>query len=115
MEAGAERVTATIRNEGFSNLYNPRPVILVLRDRATGRMERVTVATDPRRWMLGESTQVHATAKAPPGEYEILLHLPDAAESLRGRPEYAVRFANDGVWEAATGMNRLAETATVGR
>ncbi|MGO9258036.1 MAG: DUF4832 domain-containing protein [Bryobacteraceae bacterium] len=109
------RVSVTVRNDGFANLYNPRPVVLVLRDRAVGRIERVPVAADPRRWMPSEATTFTVTATLPPGEYDILLHMPDAAPSLRDRPEYAVRFANPGVWEPATGMNRLAESAAIGK
>ena len=107
------RVSVTIRNDGFANLYNPRPVLLVLRDHATGRMQRVAIAADPRRWMASESATASVTVTPLPGEYDILLHLPDAAPSLLGRPEYAVRFANRGVWEPATGMNRLGEIAII--
>jgi Domain of unknown function (DUF4832)/Domain of unknown function (DUF4874) len=109
----AVTVTATVRNDGFGNLYNPRPVILVLRNRATGREERAPVATDPRRWNPGESTALRMMANVRPGEYDVLLYLPDAAESLRSRPEYSLRFANTGVWEPATGMNHLADVAHV--
>jgi hypothetical protein len=106
------RVSVTIRNDGFANLYNPRPVDLILRDRATGRVQRIPVASDPRRWMPAESATFQITGTLAPGEYDLLLHLPDAASSLRDRPEYAVRFANPGVWETATGMNRLGETVS---
>jgi hypothetical protein len=100
-------VSITVVNDGFSNLYNPRPVNLILRDRATGRIERIPIATDPRRWMPGEPVILRVTATVPAEPYDLLLHLPDATERLQDRPEYAVRFANDGVWEPATGMNRL--------
>ena len=112
--AGKElRVSVTVRNDGFANLYNPRPVILVLRDRATGRIQRIPAASDPRRWMPSELATFRITTTLAPGEYDMLLHLPDAAPSLRDRPEYAIRFANPGVWEPATGLNRLAETAII--
>jgi hypothetical protein len=112
--AGRElRVTVTVRNEGFGSLYNPRPVVLVLRERATGRIEQVPAPTDPRRWMPSESTTFRVSATLAPGEYDILLHLPDGAPSLRDRPEFAVRFANSGVWESDSGMNRLVERAVI--
>jgi hypothetical protein len=41
------------------------------------------------------------------GSYDLLLHLPDAAARLKGRPEYAIRLANAGAWEPTTGMNSL--------
>jgi hypothetical protein len=109
------RVRVTVHNDGFGGLYNPRPVEIVLRERSSGRMERAVVKTDPRRWAPGESATFEATVTAAPGEYDVLLHLPDASGRLRARPEFAVRLANPGVWEAETGMNRLAETVRVGK
>jgi hypothetical protein len=109
------RATVTLRNDGFGNLYNPRPVFLIARDRATGRMTRQAIPTDPRRWMPDETTTIHTDITLPPGEYDLLLHLPDASEALRTRSEYSVRFANPDVWEPATGMNRLAERVTIAR
>jgi hypothetical protein len=109
------QVSVTVQNDGFGNLYNPRPIFLVLRDRVTGRTQRVPIASDPRRWMPSEPSIFHATSALSPGDYDLLLHLPDAAPSLRDRAEYAVRFANTGIWEAKTGMNRLAETAKIGK
>jgi hypothetical protein len=50
-----------------------------------------------------------------PGAYDLLLHLPDASPRLRERPAYAVRLANAGVWEAATGLNALGGTVRVTR
>jgi hypothetical protein len=109
------RATVTLRNDGFGNLYNPRPVFLIARDRATGRMTRQAIPTDPRRWMPDETTTIHTDITLPPGEYDLLLHLPDASEALRTRSEYSVRFANPDVWEPATGMNRLAERVTIAK
>ena len=106
-------VSVTVRNDGFGNLFNPRQVAVLLRDRATGKMQRVLAKTDPRRWMPGESTSFQVAFTAAPATYDVLLHLPDAAERLRGRPEYAVRFANPGVWDSALGMNMLADVVTV--
>ena len=65
--------------------------------------------------MPSESTTFRVVATLSPGEYDILLQLPDAAPSLRDRPEFAVRFANAGIWEPDTGMNRMVERAVVGK
>ena len=43
----------------------------------------------------------------------ILLDLPDPERGLHGRPEYTIRFANDGVWEPQTGFNTLRATLEV--
>ena len=108
------RLQSIVSGWAFRSSDEPVSVFVVLRDRTNGTMLRAEVTSDPRRWNPGESTVFEARIVAPPGAYDVLLHLPDAAESLRDRPEYAVRFANPGVWEAS-GMNRLAETVTVGR
>jgi hypothetical protein len=104
-------ITVRVTNDGFANLYNPRPVEVVLRHQPSGRIYRLATAADPRHWLPGEETTVTLSggvpADAAAGAYDILLHLPDASSRLRERPEYAVRFANADVWEAATGMNTL--------
>ncbi len=111
------RISFTVTNDGWANLYNPRPVELVLRERGSGRRHRFQLSEDPRFWMPGEVRTVEADLRlprdaAPGAAYEVFLHLPDAAPGLRERPEYAVRFANPGVWDAATGMNSLLRTVT---
>ena len=107
------QVTARVRNDGYADLYNPRPLYLVLRNRSDGTTTLTRVHQDPRRWFPGEDTEISMQSSAPPGEYDVLLYLPDASERLQARPEYAVRFANQDVWEPATGMNRLSEVAKV--
>jgi hypothetical protein len=49
----------------------------------------------------------------PPGDYALLLHLPDAAPALRGRSDYALRLSNQDIWEASTGFHRLGATVKV--
>jgi hypothetical protein len=115
VEGRTVTVSASVRNDGFGNLYNPRPLVVVLREKASGRMERAAVQADPRRWMPGETSRFEAKLTVTPGAYEVLVHLPDASERLRERAEYAVRFANPGVWEERSGMNRLADAVRVGR
>ena len=45
----------------------------------------------------------------PPGSHRLALWLPDDAPALASRPEYAVRLANPGVWDAVNGENVLTE------
>ncbi len=104
-------LTLSVVNDGFANLYNPRPLDVVLKHQPSGRLYRLPTKEDPRRWSPGQPHTVVLTgtvpADAPAGTYELLLHLPDATVALRDRPEFAVRFANDGLWDPATGMNSL--------
>ena len=108
---GTFSLTLSVVNDGFANLYNPRPLEVVLRHQPTGRLYRLQTTEDPRRWVPGEPRTVELTGGVPvdaaTGAYDVLLHLPDAAATLRDRPEFAVRFANDDVWEPASGMNSL--------
>jgi hypothetical protein len=92
-------VEARVTNDGFACLYNARPVWLVVGD------ERERLTADPRRWRPGEEVVLHARLHAPAGA-RVGLWLPDAAASLRERPEYAIRVDGAG-WDA--GVNVIAE------
>jgi hypothetical protein len=106
-----------VRDTGFATAHNPRPVFLVLRSTASGAVSRVRLSTDPRRWTAGTTTSVAQNVGIPstmaPGTYDLLLSLPDPTSSLAARPEYAIRLANDGVWEPATGLNSLLARVTI--
>jgi hypothetical protein len=112
---GAFPVSITLRNDGWAAPVNPRGVELVLRNTTTSAVHRLSLSTDPRRWHAGATTTVTQTltlpATLPRGSYELLLNLPDP--QLAGRAEYAVRLANQGTWEAGTGLNKLLHTVTV--
>lgn len=105
-----------LKNIGYATPFNPRPAQLILRNTANGNITRLKINTDVRRWFAGEislkqTIQLPAAVKA--GEYEILLALPDEAASVSERPEYAIRLANEDVWEEVTGFNKLNHTITV--
>jgi hypothetical protein len=108
---GAFSLTLHVRNDGYAAPYNPRPLDVVLRHRTSGATHRIRASADPRFWLPGVQHEVKVTATLPSGlalgAYDVLLHLPDAATSLRDRPEYAIRLANQGLWEATTGFNSL--------
>lgn len=107
---GSLQILMTLQNTGFAAPYNPRPVELVLRH-AGGKIWRIRLAAEPRAWLPGRTIllreRVTLPADIPPGEYALLLHMPDPEPALRQRPEYAIRLANAGSWEASTGFNRL--------
>ncbi len=109
---GLLRLRWTVRNDGFGALFNERPLELVLEQGATRLTARVAV--DVRRWEPG-THEVAVTLRVPatlsPGPYRLSLALPDAEPSLRGRAEYAVQLANDGLW--AAGVNVLVPALTV--
>jgi hypothetical protein len=100
-----------VRNEGYAAPYNARPVEVVLRHRSTGARTVLPADADPRFWLPGGTHTVAVGAPVPrglpAGRYDVLLELPDPSPRLRGRPAYAIRLANEDVWEPATGANVL--------
>lgn len=115
-------VQILIENTGWATPYNPRPVFLVLRNIVSGEVAEVRLTTDPREWdttaLIEENLELPCTVST--GTYELMLYLPDDA-SLRStraqdpirHPDYAIRMATEGVWEPATGFNKLLTTLTV--
>ena len=61
-------------------------------------------------WKPGVSSFA-ASIRLPSGieeaEYDLALWLPDDAETLQLNPLFAVRFANENVWDESTGYNVL--------
>ena len=103
-----------LTSDGYAAAVNPRSVTLVLRNTATRAVTRIPLTADPRTWLPGAHT-VAQTVTVPsslaPGTYALLLELADPL--LPARPEYSVRTANAGLWEAATGLNDLQHSVTV--
>jgi len=113
---GVLPLTVKLRNEGFAAIYNPRPLFVIL-SRGDRRLSARLASVDPRRWQPGASefsVKLAVPSNLPSGPWRLSLWLPDEAEALRGRPEYAIRLANAGVWDAATGQNVLTEELRIG-
>jgi hypothetical protein len=68
---------------------------------------------DVRKWVSGPATLSQQTVALPKnmaaGKYKLALWLPDAAANLQSRPEYAVRFANNNMWDDTKGYNLLTD------
>jgi len=108
-------LNVTLKNVGFANMFNPRPIFLVLL--GGNRFEIPLSGVDPRRWARGADSTISQSVSIPsnvaPGTYKLGLWLPDAAGNLRNNPAYSVRFANTNVWDASLGTNVLTPTFTV--
>jgi hypothetical protein len=106
-----------IVNDGFTAPYNPRAVEIVLRHGVTRVETKLPVNADPRFWGGGETQILSLSAGVPAnlalGTYDVLLNLPDPEPTLRSRPEYSIRLANEGTWEPSTGYNRLNVSVTI--
>lgn len=108
-----------LRNDGWGAPFTPRLVELWLRHNTRDVLYYATLPDDPRFW-LGDASTTYSLNRTictpidmPLGDYELLLRLPDPEPSLHWRPEYAIRLANDQVWEGNTGYNKLLHTVTV--
>lgn len=108
---GRLQMSFVVFNEGFARLMNWRPTQIILRNRSTRAVYSVGVSTDARYWAENQNTTVTVDAALPTGmpagTYDLLLNLPDASSSLARRPEFSIRMANSGTWEASTGYNSL--------
>lgn len=110
-------VTLKIINSGFATPFNERKAYLVLKNIATNQVFSILMASDPRTWLGPTELTINENITLPSnlttGNYKMYLHLPDNLPSLTNRSEYAIRFANDNIWDATTGYNDLNYTINV--
>ncbi len=115
--ADAFSLELSLVNEGYASPYNPRQVNIILRNTETNETFVHRTDEDPRRWLPGEPITISVEAGVPAslvnGNYEVLLHLADPEAAVTARPEYAIRLANEDVWESETGYNALQHTLEV--
>lgn len=107
---GILNLTVNITNTGFASIMNPRPLYVVLVERDNISLYKTKLELDPRTWEPGTATftaKLHVPSNIADGEYQLALWLPDGYESLRDNPLYAVRFANENIWDETTGLNVL--------
>ncbi|MCB0760226.1 MAG: DUF4832 domain-containing protein [Flavobacteriales bacterium] len=109
-----------LRNVGYAAPFNPRGLELLLVNATTGATFMAPLDVDPRFWFpeseVGLITipfSVGIPADFEVADYDLFLHLPDPEPLLYGRPEYSIRLANDGVWDAETGFNSLMHSVSV--
>jgi hypothetical protein len=105
--SGRLELTVELENQGFASPINPRPILAVLDGPKRVELE---LSIDPRTWEAGASAFTESL-KLPTdlvdGSYTLALWLPDAYETLRENPRYAVQFANSNTWDAEKGYNIL--------
>ncbi len=106
---GKANIRLEIRNSGYAPLYNERHAYIVFKN--GNKTYSSELQTDPRRWLPnGNVTVINeqiTLPEMPAGDYQMYLHMPDAYASLASKTAYSIRFANNGVWDASTGMNKL--------
>lgn len=109
-------VDINLENVGYAAPFNPRDAEIILRHTNTGDLFSATLDTEPRLWLSGVhniTENLCLPSNIPLGDYELLLNLADPETSLYDRPEYSIRLANIGTWEANTGYNNLGHILTI--
>ncbi len=107
---GVLNLTVNLQNTGFASIINDRQLYIVLVERDIISLYKVKLEIDPRTWEPGTAkltAKLHIPSDIAEGDYQLALWLPDGYESLRDNPLYAIHFANDNVWDEATGLNVL--------
>lgn len=111
--AGADlQVALRIKNSGFAAPMNPRAVELVLVDGNGNKTVYELKDVDPRFWFANKTSVINQTIAVPAeaaGTCTLYLNLPDPKPTLHDNPDFSIRLANDNVWDAATGYNKILE------
>ena len=97
-------VTVKLANKGFAAPMNPRGAVLVFVEK--NGVQTFVPFADPRDWQPGEH-EIDVRFDLPAEHGTAYMALEDPL--LQGRPEYSIALANDGVWDAETGWNKLFE------
>lgn len=114
-KAGSQfTVKLHLLNKGFASLINRRPMKWVITGVGdTSERYEIDSPKDPREWKGSHEYVYEETLTLPAGlksgaKYRLALALPDASPTIAGKSEFAVRFANTGVWDEENGFNVLA-------
>lgn len=113
---GTLEFDALINNSGFAPIYNPKNTYLILRATSGGTVYKKKLSFDVRKVVpkvTYDLKEAVSLSGVPAGTYELLLKIEDSSSSLADRPDYCVRLANTGLWEAATGFNKLSQTVII--
>lgn len=99
-------VTLAMENKGYARPFLRREARLIFRNLITEEEQSFLVPGDLRTWE-GEFDAVTPVdiSLFEDGTYVVYLSIPDI--NLGDRPEYAIRLANEDLWEPETGRNLL--------
>lgn len=108
---GTFNLNFQIANRGFASPFNPRSLEIILRNNVSNQRYRLVTEVDPRFWMAGDTLFVSITGGIPAnmveGDYNTFIFLADPEYRLHDNPDYAIRLANNNLWEDSTGYNSL--------
>ncbi len=110
------RIVVNIQNEGYASLINYRPAYIILKNVSTNNEYKIPLSSDFRYFLHGANLvdeNIVLPQNIISGNYKLYLYMPDASSTIASRSEYAVRFANESVWESTTGYNNLSHTISI--
>lgn len=106
-------VTINIQNKGYATSFKNKTVQLVAENTSTHQKFSFPLNTDVRLWEKAvKIRQVLDVSALASGEYTFYLSVTD--DAISDRPEYALQFANQGLWVASFGLNYLNQTIIKG-
>ncbi|PWA05942.1 T9SS type A sorting domain-containing protein [Flavobacterium psychrotolerans] len=110
-------ITLKIVNQGFAAPFNERKAYIVLKNLTTNQVYPVLMNADPRLWIGTNELTITENLTLPSnlttGNYKLYLSIPDLSTTLASKPEYAIQFANQNIWDSTTGYNDLNFTLNV--
>ena len=105
-----------IVNEGFASPFNPRNLEIILRN-SDNLKYRLVADDDPRFWLPGDTITVNVNCGIPSNmtedDYDAFIFLADPEKRLHDNPDYAIRLANENLWEDSTGYNFLSHQISI--
>lgn len=104
-----------IDNKGYAGPINPRTAYIVfVKDSNSASVHEVALASNPRSWVNSVTVaEAVSLAGMDAGTYNTYLWMPDAYASIRSKPEYAIRMANQNMWDSTNGRNALNQPVTL--
>ncbi len=107
-------VALSVRNDGWAAPYNPRTARLVLKDQKHTYVINFAGNADVQRWAAGTTVNLTGKVKSvPAGTYRAYLSIPSNDAATRNDPRFAIQTANQGTWNATTGLNDLRQKVTI--
>ena len=114
---GSFPISLTLKNVGYASPYNKRDAYIVFKNLSTNQSYPIKMEADPRSWLgpnnINLTEYLTVPQNLPTGNYKLFLHLPDIETSIANKAHYAIRFANNNMWESTTGYNNLNHIITV--
>jgi hypothetical protein len=102
-------LTINLTNIGFARIFKKRNVYLVMKNTQTNNISTHLINTDIRTWENSNTISQNIDSGLT-GSYQLYLWMPDNSPLLETNSDYSIRFANQNIWDAATGYNDLMQT-----